>query len=223
MMVLARSEQQRTRRPLARAIATIAKECPERVLPWMGDEHWYVVRNVVHILGWIGGDAVVGYLQTAIQHPEVRVRREVVAALGAVSPEAARPILMSMLAGAESRLFTTILHQLSLTSDPTVAQHLIQMLRGGRFSDRSEDEKRAVYFALANQGDSVLFALEEELSRGGLFARGLDAHWRAVARCIARIDSPAAREALQRGGRSSKGGVRKACELALASIGSNDD
>jgi HEAT repeats len=223
MLVLSQSEQQRTRRPLTRALADIARHCPERLLPWMADERWYVVRNVVHILGWIGGDAVAGHLQVAIHHPEARVRREVVAALNGVSPEVARPILIGMLSNAESRLFSTILHQLSLASDPLVAQRLIEMLRDDRFTDRSDDEKRAVYFALASQGDEVLHALEEELGRGGLFARGLDAHWQAVVRCIARIGSPAAREALDRGSRSSRTAVRKACELAVSGAGAHDD
>ena len=135
----------------------------------------------------------------------------------------ARPILIGLLANSESRLFSTILHQLSLASDPIVAQRLVEMLRDDGFVDRADDEKRAVYFALASQGDEVLHALEEELERGGLFARGLDAHWRAVARCIDRIGTPAARDVLERGSHSSRAGVRKACELAVSSTGAHDD
>jgi HEAT repeat protein len=64
--------------------------------------------------------------------------------------------------------------------------------------------------------------LEGELHRGGLFSRGLDEHRTALARCLARIGTPEARAALERGLRSPKGGVRKTCELALASLGSED-
>ncbi len=222
-MVLAESQQQRTRRPLARAIADLAREHPERLLPWMSDERWYVVRNVVHILGWIGGDDVAVHLKAATQHPEVRVRREVVAALNTASADVSRPILLGMLGAAEPRLFHAILQQLSQMQDPTVSQHLVEIVRDDRFHDRSEDDKRAVFMALAGQGDSVIAVLEEELHRGGLFTHGLEPHWQQVARCLSRIGTPSARAALEAGLRSNKAGIRKACEQALASIPSNHD
>jgi HEAT repeat protein len=218
MQVLAESQQKRVRLPLSRTIAELVRDNPERILHWMSDERWYVVRNVVHILGWIGGDAVVGYLRAVNAHAEPRVRREIVAALSDASPANARPILLSMLAGAESRVFTTVLHQLALDADPVVTERLVTLLCDDEFARRTDDERRAVFLALAGQGDAALPVLEDELTRGGLFDRGLDPHWQAVARCIARIGTPAALEVLQRGTRSRKGGVRKACELAKGSF-----
>jgi HEAT repeat protein len=218
LQVLAESQQKRVRLALTRTIAELVRDNPERILPWMSDERWYVVRNVVHILGWIGGDAVVGYLRAVNAHAEPRVRREIVAALSDATPASARPILLSMLTGAESRVFTTVLHQLALDPDPAVTERLVALMRAEEFARRPDDERRAVFLALAGQGDAALLALEDELARGGLFERGLDPHWQAVARCVARIGTPAAREALERGTRSRKGGVRKACEQALASF-----
>jgi len=223
MRVLAESQEQRTRRPLARALAKIVTPCPERLVRWLADERWYVVRNVVHILGWIGGDRIAGHLETALHHPDARVRREVVATLGTVSPETSRPILLGMLAVEEARLFTLVVQQLTVTSDPVVAQRLQELLRDERFLARGEDERRAVYRGLASQGESVLGTLEQELDRGGLFARGLDEHRRSVARCIARIGTPAARAALERGARSFTPGTRKACEQALGALGAADE
>jgi HEAT repeat protein len=218
MQLLAESQQKRVRLPLSRALAELVRDNPERILPWMSDERWYVVRNVVHILGWIGGDTVVGYLRAVNAHAEPRVRREIVAALSDTSPANARPILLSMLAGAESRVFTTVLHQLALDADPVVTERLVALLRDEGFARRADDERRAIFIALAGQGDAALSALEDELARGGLFDRGLDPHWQAVARCIARIGTPAALEALERGTRSRRGGVRKACELAKGHV-----
>lgn len=221
--MLAESQDQRTRRPLARAIADLVRDHPERVLPWMSDERWYVVRNVVHILGWIGGDQVAVHLKAATQHPELRVRREVVAALNTASADVSRPILLSMLGAAEPRLFNAILQQLSQMKDPTVAQHLIEIVRDDQFQARSDDDKRAVFMALAGQGDAVIAVLEEELNRGGLFTHGLEPHWQSVALCLARIGTPAARASLEDGVRSNKAGIRKACQQALASIRVQDD
>lgn len=218
MQILAESQQKRVRRPLARTIAALVRDNPERILPWMSDERWYVVRNVVHILGWIGGDGVVGCLKPASAHPELRVRREVVAALSEATPQAARPVLLSMLEGAESRVFTAILGPLALDTHSTVTERLVALLREEAFPQRTDEEKRAVYLALAGHGDAALPALEDELAGGGIFERGLEPHWQAVARCIARIGTPAALAALGRGTRSKRGGVRKACEAARASM-----
>src|SRR5262245_46827519 len=214
MVVLAESQQKRARRPLARSIAMLVKEEPQRVLRWLSDPRWYVVRNVVHILGWIGGDPVSGYLNAVATHPEMRVRREALATLSQCSPAIARPILLTMLESAEPRLFTIILQQLSLIADPEVATRLVALLRDEHFHDRSEDERRAVFMALAAQGDPVLARLEEELNRGGRFGQSLDFHWQSLALCIARIGTPSALRVLDRGLKSPKTGIRKACQLA---------
>ena len=77
--LLSESDQRRTRRLLAEAVAQMCRDNPERLAPWLADRRWYVVRNMVHILGWIGGPAIVPLLQATLRHPEPRVRQEIVA------------------------------------------------------------------------------------------------------------------------------------------------
>lgn len=216
MRVLAESQQKRARRPLAKMIAELIVDNPERILPWLADQRWYVVRNAVHILGWVGGDGIAGLLRTAAEHPEMRVRREVVAALSQANGAASRPILTDMLALAEPPLFAAILHQLAPDRDRSVSELLLSLLRDERFAARTEEERRAVYLALAARGDEVLETLETELNRGGLFSRGREPDRQAVARSIARIGTPAALAILERGARSQKAAVRKACLIAGA-------
>src|SRR5262249_24647892 len=71
--VLGESQQRRNRRMLAEAIAGLCKDNPERLAPHLNDRRWYVVRNIVHILGWIGGNGIIGMLRSALKHPEPRV------------------------------------------------------------------------------------------------------------------------------------------------------
>lgn len=219
MHVLAESQQKRVRRPLARTIGELLVGRPEQVLSWLSDDRWYVVRNAVHILGWIGGNDLVAHLRTAAEHPEPRVRREVVAALSTCEAGAARPVLMAMLGLAEADLFGTILHQLSTDQDPAVAERLLEMLRDSTFRGRTNDERRALFLALASRGEAILPALEEELFAGGGFLRRPDPDRQAVALCIARIGTPAAQAILERGLRSNHGSIRKACTIAGAGRG----
>jgi hypothetical protein len=216
-LALAESQQRRTRRALAEAIAELCRDDPERLAPWLADPPWYVVRNIVHILGWIGGDRTIGLLETAMRHPEPRVRQEVIAALGQAEPEHARPLLLAALDGADARTFCSVLHQLSVARDERTARVLAGHLLDPLFEQRPLEVRRAIYSALAaTGGDEIIPDLEQELHKGNWFSRYQEAHRQAVARCIARIGTSHAQAVLERGARSKRAPVRKACADALA-------
>jgi len=216
MMVLAESEKRRVRQLLVPALAEAVREQPTILLPWLSDERWYVVRNVVHVCSRIGGEGALALARAAIRHPEARVRREVIDVLGRGDLEPARPLLLAMLDDAEPRLVPGLLQALARDPHPDVTAVLLDRLRGNAAASASEAERRALFLALASRGDAVLPALEESLHRGGWFVRTDDADRQAVAFCIARLGTAAARSALERGSRSAKPAVRKACTLALA-------
>lgn len=222
MHVLAESERMQVRRPLARTIAELLPNRPEPVVPWLADARWYVVRNAVHILGWIGGDAIAPSLHVVAEHAEPRVRREVVAALNQTSKEASRPILLDMLKTAESQLFGTVLHQLALDPHPSIAERLVQLLKDDSFHRRADEERHALFLALATRGDEVLPTLEAALNEGGLFSRRAEPDRTGIALCIARIGTPAAKAILAAGLASKRAAVRKACTIAGASEGRTD-
>lgn len=218
-LALSESQHRRTRRLLAEAVTDLCRDNPERIAPWLADPRWYVVRNAVQVLGWIGGDAVVGLLRTAMRHRDPRVRREVVAALGQVDPATARPMLLELVPGADTRLFCSILHQLSFERDPATARMLIGYLQDAAFEQRPDDEKRAIYAALAAVGtDDVLPELEAELAKWNWLSRGIDAHRQAIARCVARVGTVRARALLERGVGSKRAAVREVCAEALRSV-----
>src|SRR5262245_3897679 len=224
MHVLADSNDKDVRRPLARTIAELIADQPERVLPWLNDERWYVVRNAVHILGWIGGDEPAGYLTVPAHHPDERVRHEVVAALSQASSEGARTILMSMLASAEAQLFIAILHRLALDAHSSVQEGLLALLRDESYARRSEPERRALLGTLATRGDAVLQALEEELhSGGGWLARRAEPDRTAIALCIARVATPEPRAILERGLRTGSKTARKARRIEGATGDAGDE
>jgi hypothetical protein len=216
-LVLAESQQRRTRRLIAEGIADRCRQNPERLAPYLADRRWYVVRNVVHILGWIGGDAIVPLLQQAMRHPESRVRQEVVATLGQVEPRLARPLLFRLIENADTRMFCAVLHQLSAERHAATARMLMGHMLDPSFEQRPVEEKRAIYGALAaTAGDESLPELEAELLKGNWFSRTQENHRQSVARVIARIGTPGARTLLERGLMSRRGPVRTACEQALA-------
>jgi len=218
-LVLAESKQREVRQALAEALAERCRYNPDRLAPWLSDGRWYVVRNIVHILGWIGGPSIMNMMGVALRHPDARVRAEVVAALAQVELKLSRPLLVRALEGAETRVFCQVLSQLSGARDPATARFVFAFLQQERFVQRPAEERRAIYAALASVGgDEIVPELESELMRTNWFDRAQEVHRHNVARILARIGTTRAREALDRGARSRRAPVRQAAAMALSSI-----
>ena len=221
-LTLSESQARATRQLVAEAIAAQAQENPGLLAPWLNDPRWYVVRNVVHILGWVGGAEggarIVPLLASAIRYPDPRVAAEVVTALQGVELRLARPVLIKALEGADTKLFCLILQQLSAARDPAVARYVTAFLSQERFLQRPAEERRAVYAAVASTGgDEVVQELEQAMNGGNWFDREQEVHRHAVARCLARIGTPGALAALEAGARSRRAPIRQACTTALQS------
>lgn len=217
-LTLSEAQSRMTRQLIAEAIAVRVRDDPARLAPWLEDPRWYVVRNVVHILGWLAGPAIVPLLQVAVRYPDPRVVSEVVGALKGVELRLARPVLIKALEGADSGLFCRILELLSGARDPAVARYVTAFLARDRFLQRPIEERRAVYAAIASTAsDEVVPELEQALNGGNWFDREQEVHRHAVARCLARIGTPRALAALEAGARSRRAPVRQACVAALQS------
>jgi HEAT repeat protein len=220
LLVLSESQQQRVRRPLARAIAGVAAEDIPRLARWLDDPRWYVVRNIVHILHWIGGDATLAPLSSAMKHDDRRVRLEVLAVLARATPEAARPLLLRMLETDDPRVLSGALHRLSASRDPEAARRILELVRQPGFADRPAEEQRALLSALGATGDDTLLpALAEMLDPAKKPAPAHAGLLQGLALCAARIATPAATELLQQAQRSRWQATREAATLALAARG----
>jgi len=223
MFLLAESDQQRVRRPLLRVVAELCKDNPERLAPWLTDDRWYVVRNGVHILGLIGGPAILGMLSAVGRHPEPRVRQEVVTSLSTSRVAAARELLVEMLPGADTRIFCSVLHQLASKRNPETARLMLGYLVAPEFAERPVEECRAIYRTLGLTGDDeTVVGLEAELLRTKWFSQGHEQHRQSVARCIARIGTSLARQVLERAAQSKNAAVRKSAQDALGGGPTNE-
>src|SRR5262249_42981280 len=140
-LTLSECQTRMARQLVAEAIAVRAQDDPSRLAPWLNDLRWYVVRNVVHILGWVGGAGIVPLLQTAVRYPDPRVAAEVVTALQGVELRLARPVLIRALAGADTKLFCQILPQPSAARDPAVARYVTAFIAQERFLQRPVEER----------------------------------------------------------------------------------
>jgi len=85
------------------------------------DHRWYLVRNVVYVLGRIGDDNSLVYLQKAVSHPDPRVRIEVAKALSNIGP-AAMPALLDLLGDKDLNIKLEAIRAVAQTKDPRATE-----------------------------------------------------------------------------------------------------
>ncbi len=210
------SGKARVRAGATTALAYAFADDPHPLGRWLGDTRWHVARNIVYVLGLIGGAEVVPHLAAAARHVDARVRRAAIHALGQVPQALRRGVLLNQLDHADGRHVAAALAMLAREPDPIVTEALLARVRSPGFEDRPEDQKQALIHALADMGSEPAVAgLEEILVHGGWLARRSPLR-SAAAHALARMSGAAARAALERGIRHGSDAVREACKEVVA-------
>ena len=217
--VLALSGKARVRAGATTALAYAFADDPAPLGRWLADPRWHVVRNIVFVLGQIGGPDVVTHLAVAARHVDMRVRRAAIHALGQVPHHLRRSVLVQQLDQTDGRLLSAALTLLAREPDPRVADALLARIQATEFEARPEEQKIALIAAYADAAlEQAIAPLEEILNHGGWFARRTPERT-AAARALARIGTPVTKLVLQVGLRHRSEAVREACHDALAGWG----
>jgi HEAT repeat protein len=213
--VMALASKSRTRAAACTMLCYLCNDDPELLAPHVIDSRWYVARNAAFVLGQIGGERVVRLLDLASQHPEVRVRRQVVSSLGGVPEEHRGPILLAQLDTRDPQLLAAALKMLTRTRDPEVARAILRHVEAPDFEIRGEEIQRALFTALGEVADDgAVPALVQLLHKGGWFARRTVQRL-AAARTLKRIGTAQALAALDAGLHAGSEAVRSAASEAI--------
>ena len=217
--VLSSCVRMRSRAAACTALSYIYGDEPRKLAPSLQSPHWYVVRNVVFVLGQIDSPGVVDLLRTAALHSDVRVKRAVVQALGGVSRPERTPVLMSLLPTRDSQLFSAVLNLLTRERNPRVTRALFERFAAADFADLSELNQRALLNALLEVAEEEMVEpLVRILNHGGWLSRPSLAGIGA-ARALSHIGTEPAQAALEAGLRSRNESVAAACLDALSAKG----
>jgi HEAT repeat protein len=217
--ILARADKARARAAVVTALCYLCADDPQLLAPWLADSQWHLVRNVVFVLGHIGGPAIVPLLRAVARHPEPRVRRQLVQALGAVPSGERIPLLLEQLDARDPQLLAAALNMLTREKSPRVARAILALIESPGFESRDEDNQRTLFNALGDTADDLTVpALETLLHQGGWFARRTFQRV-AAARTLRQIGTPDAMSALEAGVSARSEAVRAACLEALSARG----
>jgi HEAT repeat protein len=91
------AESLHARKTIAIALANSGEAAIPALLPMLKDERWYVVRNIVTILGEIRSPETIGALQQIARHPEPKVRKEIIKSFLKINTPAIENSLISLI------------------------------------------------------------------------------------------------------------------------------
>ena len=217
--LLGQVNQVRYRRALCESLAISCREDVEVLIERLSDSRWYVIRNIVYILGRIAHQGVERALDRALHHEDVRVRKEAVRALGNIESPTSRAYLVSAFRDPDAGVRIQAAMTLAVKRDDRAAQSILGVIQGPDFMRRDTNERQAFFEALGRCGsDTLVPKLESILTRGGLFGSGNEEERLHAALAMAWLGTPAALKVLNREIASKREPVRRAVETALASV-----
>jgi len=207
------------RRALCEALATSCRDDVEILIGRLGDSRWYVIRNVVYVLGRIAHQGVERALDRALHHEDVRVRKEAVRALGKIESPTSRAYLISAFRDADAGVRVQAAMTLAGKRDERAAQSILQVIAAPEFARRDLTERQAFFEALGRSGsDALVPQLAATLTKGSLFRSGNEEDRYHAALALAWLGTPTALAVLNRELSGKRDPVRKAVEAALTVV-----
>jgi HEAT repeat protein len=179
----------------------------------VGDDRWFVVRNMVGILGDIRSPDAIEHFRRTIEHGDARVRRETILALSKLGDDEAVPLLARGLDDPEATLRAAAAHGLGLIKAAMAAGPLLKRLA----TEEDDEVETEIVRALGRVGDARALGVLSERARGGGFFSRVPVPMRVEAvRALGEVGGDRAMEVLRRLVRDRNTAVREAAEKALA-------
>ncbi|TMQ66274.1 MAG: hypothetical protein E6K79_02670 [Candidatus Eisenbacteria bacterium] len=217
--LLGEAQDRRTRRALCEALAILCRSNVDVLIQRLWDPRWFVVRNLLFVLGRIGHQGVERALGEALYHQDVRVRREAVRALSGIDSAVSRAYLNSALRDPDRSVRILVAQTVVKRVDERAAQVLWSVIESPEFAGRDAEERTSFFMAFGRAGsDAMVPRLEKILTRGGLFRSGPEGGRGEAAMALAWIGTPAAFAILNREVTSVRQEVRRAVEQALEAL-----
>ncbi|WKZ83289.1 MAG: HEAT repeat domain-containing protein [Acidimicrobiia bacterium] len=130
------------RRHLVEYLTMVGRSDVRYITPWLRDHRWFIVRNVAIAVGNTGRESGVPALMAVLDHPDDRVRVEVIRALATLEGEEAVPMLSKALADPSQRVRNGALSLLRSIPTDEVVLRVADHLATGRATP--DDARRLV-------------------------------------------------------------------------------
>lgn len=147
------SESLHARKTIAIALTQTGESGIPALVSMLKDERWYVVRNMVTILGEILSPDSVKALQQTVTHPEAKVRKEVVKSLVRVAPQGGENILIKMLEDTDRDVVRQVIFSLGTIRSKNAVKPLLNIATSADAFLKELELKKLAVSALGKTGD----------------------------------------------------------------------
>ena len=196
---LGQEEDRPKRHQLLDALRSIGSKAELPLREALAAPEWYLVRNVVSLLGELGEASAFDDVALTLSHKDARVRRMAAKALGQLDAGRAVPLLLKTLPKADPNTLLELVIQLGDMKDPRAVSPLVELLHNGNFSGpEAEKLRQAVLESLGAIGSpEVVPVLSKLFKKKGFLGRLEPLPLRmAAARALGSIGTREAREAI---------------------------
>ena len=217
--LLGELKNSKARRVFCDGLSDVGKNAIELFTPFLEDRRWYLVRNIIYILGRIGKEQSLPYIQKAFNHDDIRVRREAIQALGLIGGPKAIGLLVKALTDNDVRIRCMAAINLGKGGKKVGLIPLLEVVQSKDFYKREPAEIKAFFNAIGMMGSNeAVPVLQQLLERKSWFGRGkTDEIHMGAANTLATIGTPDAKAILEEGKNSKDESIREACTQALKS------
>jgi len=217
--LLGELKNSKARRVFCDGLSEVGKNAIELFTPFLEDRRWYLVRNIIYILGRMGKEQSLPYIQKAFNHDDIRVRREAIQALGLIGGPKAIGLLVKGLTDNDVRIRCMAAINLGKGSKKAGLIPLLEVVQSKDFYKREPAEIKAFFNAIGMVGSNeAVPVLQQLLERKSWFGRGKTDEIRmGAANAMATIGTPEAKAVLEEGKNSKDETIRDACTQALKS------
>ncbi|MFQ5597376.1 MAG: HEAT repeat domain-containing protein [Nitrospiria bacterium] len=210
------------RRAICDVLTAIGRRNFDAIAVKLDDERWYLVRNLIYIIGKIGNERAIEYLPRFIQHEEIKVRKEVLHVLDSMDHPGAHQLFLDFLPDPDLSNRVYAIKSLAKKGIKEGLSVLLEMIGSKDFDQKALYEKKEIYAAVAQLGgDAVVPEMHKYVKKRWSLFRSLHFEERGLCAVVAlqRIGSPQAIQALLDGSDSGNKKIREACQKALNQLG----
>ena len=147
------SEERYVRRNLFDLIILFGETAREYIESRLDGEEWFVVRQMVSLLGYIKSPKSFEALKHCLTYPDIRVKKEVIKTLAKLRTENSIRELVKTFFSTERSLSLQAILSLGAIKEPSAIPALLQLLKKRDFWGKLHEIKKETVKALGNIGD----------------------------------------------------------------------
>ena len=165
IQMLRELNDRKQRRLLCEILAEIGKQDIDALAEALNDDKWYLVRNIVMVLGMTKEPGSVKHLKKVLKHMDVRVRRETIRALEGISSGETKDFFIAALEDSDGTVRIAALRALRRLKAQGLFELLSRNISRDELRKKSFAEKKELLETIAAVGGEEAFPLLSELFR----------------------------------------------------------